>query len=184
MTDEPIVGEKRHDYDLVVVGSGAAAFAAAITATEQGARVAMLEASTVGGTCVNVGCIPSKAMIAPADAYYRAGHHPFPGISTRAEGVDLGALVDSKRDLVDRLRQEKYLDLAAEYGFTICHGRAEFVDEHTVQCGDDRISAAQFVVATGASPSIPEIAGLEEAGYLTSTTALELRRPRHDPEST
>jgi mercuric reductase len=71
MTDEPIVGEKRHDYDLVVVGSGAAAFAAAITATEQGARVAMLEANTVGGTCVNVGCIPSKAMIAPADAYYQ-----------------------------------------------------------------------------------------------------------------
>jgi mercuric reductase len=172
---DAIVGNKRHDYDLVIIGSGSASFAAAITATEQGARVAMLESNTVGGTCVNVGCIPSKAMLAPAETYHRAGHHPFSGISTRAEGIDLGALVDSKRELVDRLRQEKYLDLAGEYGFTICHGRAEFVDEQTVECGGERITTGQFIIATGASPDVPDVEGLKDAGYLTSTTALELR---------
>ncbi|MHB8719119.1 MAG: FAD-dependent oxidoreductase [Candidatus Dormibacteria bacterium] len=72
-----LVGDKRADYDLVVLGSSSAAFAGAITATESGARVALVEANVVGGTCVNAGCVPSKAMLAPADLYFRAGHHPF-----------------------------------------------------------------------------------------------------------
>ncbi len=173
---EPLVGGKRHDYDLVVLGSGSAAFAAAIRATDSGFRVALMESNVVGGTCVNVGCVPSKAMLAAADAYFRAGHHPFAGIQTAANGVDLGAMVDSKGDLVDQLRSEKYLDLAKEYGFTVCHGRAEFVDQETIECGGERIRGRAYIVATGASPAIPPIEGLADAGYLTSTTALELRK--------
>lgn len=171
---QPLVGDKRHDYDLVVLGSGSAAFAAAIRATDAGFRVALMESSVVGGTCVNVGCVPSKAMLAPADHYFRAGHNPFPGIQTLAAGVDLKEMADSKARLVDELRADKYLDLAKSYGFTVCHGRAEFTDEQTVECGGERIRGRAYLVATGASPSIPPIAGLAEAGYLTSTTALEL----------
>ena len=164
----------RRDYDLIVLGSGSAAFAAAITATEAGMRVALMEAHLVGGTCVNVGCVPSKAMLAAADLFHRAGHHRFAGIATRAEGVDLSARVGAKAALVDQLRREKYLDLSENYGFAVCHGRAEFVDAQTVECGGRRFSAGTYIVATGASPSIPAIEGLQEAGYLTSTTALEL----------
>lgn len=174
---EPLVGERSGSYDLVVLGSGSAAFAAAITGTEAGARVALMEANVVGGTCVNVGCVPSKTMLAAAETYHRAGHHPFPGIRTRAEGVDLGALVDSKAELVERLRTEKYLDLAESYGFTVCRGRAEFVEGGTIACDGERITAPRFIVATGASPAVPPIPGLAETGYLTSTTALELREP-------
>jgi len=174
---EPLVGDKKHDYDLIVIGSGSAAFAAAIRATESGSRVALMESNVVGGTCVNVGCVPSKAMLAPADLYFRAGHHPFAGIQTSAESVDLGAMVDSKAELVDQLRAEKYLDLAKEYGFTICHGLAEFVDAETVECAGERLRARAYLIATGASPAVPPIDGLNEAGYLTSTTALELRKP-------
>ncbi len=174
---EPLVGERSGSYDLVVLGSGSAAFAAAITGTEAGARVALMEANVVGGTCVNVGCVPSKAMLAAAETYHRAGHHPFPGIRTRAEGVNLGALVDSKAELVERLRTEKYLDLAESYGFTVCRGRAEFVEGGTIACDGERITAPRFIVATGASPAVPPIPGLAETGYLTSTTALELREP-------
>lgn len=174
---EPVAGEKRHNYDLVVIGSGSAAFAAAINATESGARVALVESNVVGGTCVNVGCIPSKAMLAPAEQLYRAGHHPFAGIERVRPGFELGQLVDSKAALVDELRQEKYLDLADSYGFTICKGLAEFVDAETIECGGERIHAAKYLVATGASPAVPPIPGLKEAGYLTSTTALELREP-------
>jgi mercuric reductase len=174
---EVVVGEGRHDYDLVVLGSGSAAFAAAIHATDAGYKAALMEMNTVGGTCVNVGCVPSKAMLAPADAYYRAGHHPFAGIQTSANGFDLTALVDSKAALVDQLRAEKYLDLAKEYGFTICEGRAEFIDGATIECGGRRITARHFIVATGAAPAVPPIPGLKEAGYLTSTTALELKTP-------
>jgi mercuric reductase len=174
---EPLVGDKRHDYDLIVIGSGSAAFAAAIRATEAGSRVALMESNVVGGTCVNVGCVPSKAMLAPADVYFRAGHHPFVGIETSADSFDLGAMVDSKAELVDQLRAEKYLDLAKEYGFTICQGLAEFVDAETIECGGERLRARAYLIATGASPAVPPIEGLKEAGYLTSTTALELREP-------
>src|SRR5487761_1520943 len=172
---EALVGDKAHDYDLVVIGSGSAAFAAAIRATEAGARVALMESNVVGGTCVNVGCVPSKAMLAPADAYFRAGHPAFAGIRTSAAGVDLGALVGSKAELVEQLRADKYLALARDFGFTICHGRAEFIDSETVECGGERIRGRRYLIATGASPSIPPIEGLQDAGYLTSTTALELR---------
>jgi mercuric reductase len=175
--DVPRIGEKKHDYDLIVIGSGSAAFAAAIRATESGSRVALMESNVVGGTCVNVGCVPSKAMLAPADLYFRAGHHPFAGIQTSASGIDLGAMVDSKAELVDQLRAEKYLDLAREYGFTICRGHAEFVDGQTIECGGERLQARAYLIASGASPAVPPIEGLNEAGYLTSTTALELREP-------
>jgi mercuric reductase len=172
---EPLVGSMEHDYDLVVLGSGSAAFAAAIRATDAGFRVALLESNVVGGTCVNVGCVPSKAMLAPADAYFRAGHSPFAGIRTTGSGVDLGALVDAKSELVEQLRTDKYLDLARDYGFAICRGRAEFLDPETVVCGGERIRGRHYLIATGASPAIPPIEGLKDAGYLTSTTALELR---------
>ena len=171
------VGDRSHDYDLVVIGSGSAAFAAAIHAAESGARVALMESNVVGGTCVNVGCIPSKAMLAPAEQLYRAGHHPFTGIERVTPTFDLGQLVDSKAALVDELRQEKYIDLAETYGFTICKGLAEFVDAHTIECGGERMGARKYIVATGASPAIPPIRSLKDAGYLTSTTALELREP-------
>src|SRR5216684_2275063 len=174
---DAVVGDKAHDYDLVVIGSGSAAFAAAIHASESGARVALMESNAVGGTCVNVGCIPSKAMLAPAEQLYRAGHHPFTGIERVTPAFDLGQLVDSKTALVDELRQEKYIDLADAYGFTICKGLAEFVDAQTIECGGERIRAGKYIVATGASPAIPPIPGLKDVGYLTSTTALELREP-------
>jgi len=172
-----MVGDKKHDYDLIVIGSGSAAFAAAIRATEAGSSVAMMEANVVGGTCVNVGCIPSKAMLAPADAYFRAGHHPFMGIQTSANSFDLGAMVDAKTELVGQLRAEKYVDLARAYGFTICQGLAEFVDAETIECRGERLRARAYLIATGASPAVPPIEGLKQAGYLTSTTALELREP-------
>jgi mercuric reductase len=168
---------KGRDFDLVVLGSGSAAFAAAIRATDSGFRVVLLESNVVGGTCVNVGCVPSKAMLAPVDAYFRAGHQPFAGIETATDGFDLGAMVDSKAGLVDQLRAEKYLDLAKEYGFSVRHGRAQFVDRETVECDGKRIRGQAYLIATGASPAVPAIDGLADAGYLTSTTALELREP-------
>ncbi|HEV2033798.1 MAG TPA: mercury(II) reductase [Candidatus Dormibacteraeota bacterium] len=174
---KPLVGDKGPDYDLVVIGSGSAAFGAAIRATDAGARVALMESNVVGGTCVNVGCIPSKAMLAPADAYFRAAHHPFAGIRTSANGFDLGAMVNSKAGLVDELRTKKYIDLAKDYGFTIRQGLAEFVDPESIECAGKPIRADKYIIATGASPEVPSIPGLKDAGYLTSTTALELRDP-------
>ena len=98
-----------------MIGSGSTAFSAAIQASESGRKVALVESNVVGGTCVNVGCVPSKAMLAPADLFQRAAHHRFAGIDTAARGFDLAKMVDSKAALVDQLRQT---GLAAE----VCQG--------------------------------------------------------------
>lgn len=163
-----------YDYDLAIVGSGGGAFAAAIAARRRDLRVVMVERGTVGGTCVNIGCIPSKALLAAAEAHQRAGDGRFPGITTEAGPVDLGALIAAKDAIVGDLRQEKYIDLAGEYGFEIVEGAARFVDGPALAVDGRRIEAAHYLVATGADPLIPDVPGLADSGFLTSTTAMEL----------
>ncbi len=172
--EEVQIGSDGYDYDLAIIGSGGGAFAAAIRATELGARVAMIERGTIGGTCVNVGCVPSKTLLRGAEIYHRAGHHPFEGIGIKANGADYGAMVAQKDDLVSTMRQEKYIDLVDEYGWDLIEGEATFEDEETLLVGDRTIRATSYLISTGARPAVPEIPGLKEAGYLTSTTAMEL----------
>ncbi|MPZ00539.1 MAG: mercury(II) reductase [Actinophytocola sp.] len=166
------------DYDLLVLGSGSAAFAAAIKARDAGKTVALAEAGTLGGSCVNIGCVPSKALLRAGEAAWQAGHHPFAGVATHSPEVDLAALVAAKDDLVTTMRQTKYADLVGEYGFDGLDGHARFVDADadTVAVGDREIRPGAILVATGAHPAVPPIPGLAESGYLTSTTALELTR--------
>lgn len=165
-----------HEYDLVVLGGGSAAFAAAIRGRDAGFRVALVESGPLGGTCVNVGCVPSKSLLRAAELYWSAGHHPFAGISTSAESVDLASLVAQKDDLVASLRREKYSDLVDAYGFEVLHGRGRFLDPDTVEVDGRRLRSPAVIVATGASPTAPPIPGLSGTGYLTSTSALQLER--------
>ncbi len=168
------------EYELAIIGSGSAAFAAAIRARDLDARVALIEANTIGGTCVNVGCVPSKAMLAAAEAYARARSNPFPGITTQATRLDLKAMVEGKNKLVAFLRKSKYLDLAESYGFDLIQGQASFQDDHTLAVDGRSIHANAILIASGASPAVPPIPGLADSGYLTSTTALELTElPEH-----
>lgn len=163
------------DYDLLVLGAGSAAFAAAIRGRDAGYRVALAEAGTLGGTCVNVGCVPSKALLAAGAAYWAAGHPRFAGITASAGPVDLAALVAQKDDLVAALRQEKYAGLVDAYGFEVLPGHAAFTGPDTVEVAGRVIRPGAALIATGASPAAPPIPGLAEAGYLTSTSALDLK---------
>jgi mercuric reductase len=162
------------EFDLAIIGSGGGAFAAAIAARRMDLRVVMVERGPVGGTCVNVGCIPSKALLAAAETRHRAGRQQFPGIRTEAGSVDFGALIAGKRELVDGVRTAKYLDLAEQYGFGLVDGGARFLEGPALDVGGRRIEAAHYLVATGAEPDVPDIPGLAASGYLTSTTAMEL----------
>jgi mercuric reductase len=164
------------EYDLAVIGSGSAAFAAAIRATALGARVALIERGTVGGTCVNTGCIPSKNLLAAAEAYHQAGHHPFGGVFTAQQGTDLAAITGVKDRVVARLRAEKYLDLAGHYGIEIITGHGRFTGPDVIEVSGRQVRAARFIVATGSAASVPPIDGLADAGYLTSATAMTLTR--------
>ena len=171
-------------HDLAIIGSGGGAFAAAIRATTLGKSVVMVERGTFGGTCVNTGCVPSKALIAAADARHAASDATsrFPGIATLANKVDMPALIDGKQDLVEAMRDEKYVDVADSYGWQVRHGEAAFTGTPedpliTVTAPDgtvETIEAQHYLVATGSRPWAPPIEGLEEVGYLTSTTAMEL----------
>ena len=168
-------GGNRGDLDLVVLGAGSAAFAAAIKAREAGHRVVLVEEGVLGGTCVNVGCVPSKALLRPAELAWSAAHHPFDGLSTSSGPLDLAAMVAQKDALVDDLRRTKYLDLVDAYGLEVVSGHGRFVGPDSLQVGGRTLRADRFLVATGASPAVPPLPGLAEVGYLTSTTALGLK---------
>lgn len=169
-----VTDDESVDYDLAIVGAGAAGFAAAIQAVERGARVVMIEHGTVGGTCVNVGCVPSKAMLRAGEIYNFAAANPHRGVPTSIAPVALAELVAQKDALVGRMRQEKYLDLVENYGWDLLEGHAEFADAETLLVDGEPLRARAYLIAAGARPTIPPIAGLEEAGYVTSTSGLEL----------
>nr|VTP01957.1 Mercuric reductase [Mycobacterium riyadhense] len=166
-------------YDLAIVGSGAAGFAAAIAARGKGRSVVMIERGTIGGTCVNTGCVPSKALLAAAQARNVSLDGRFPGIAVTPFGVDAPAFFAGKNDLVAALRADKYLDLAADYGWDILAGTARFADGPVLDVGLNdggsvRVDAEHYLIATGSAPCAPAIDGLAEAGYLTSATAMDL----------
>lgn len=163
-----------NDYDLAIIGSGGAAFGAAIKAQQFGARVIMIERGTLGGTCVNIGCVPSKTLLRGAERFYQASHQPFAGVKTEAISVDYGAMVVQKDKRVARLRQDKYADLITEYGWELVQGEATFTDPTTLTVGKRTIRADAYLIATGSRPAVPAIPGLAETGYLTSTSAMEL----------
>lgn len=162
------------EFDLAVIGTGGAAMSAAIHARLEGASVIAIESGTLGGTCVNVGCVPSKTLLAAAHTRHAASTNPFPAAPTSAAAVDLGELMQQKDELVGILRQTKYADIAAAYGFDILPGTATFTDPTTLLVDGQPVRARSYLVATGAEPHVPAITGLEQVDYLTSTTAMEL----------
>jgi mercuric reductase len=174
------------DYDLLIVGTGGAGMAAAIRASELGATAAIVEgADVVGGICVNVGCIPSKNLIEAAHHYHiaRAG---FPGVTACEPQLAWAEVLRQKRDVVERLRQEKYLDVLDAYeGVTLLRGRAALLGGGregggeggvSVRVGDAEVKARKVIIAAGSRPAMPPIPGLAESDALDSTTAMELER--------
>ncbi|HFE0841071.1 TPA: transposase [Streptococcus agalactiae] len=107
------------NYDLLIIGSGAAAFSSAIKAIEYGAKVGMIERGTVGGTCVNIGCVPSKTLLRAGEINHLSKDNPFIGLQTSAGEVDLASLITQKDKLVSELRNQKYMDLIDEYNFDL-----------------------------------------------------------------
>ncbi len=164
------------EHDLIILGSGSTAFAAALRATSHGARVLMIEKSVMGGTCVNWGCIPSKTLIHAAQICQDARLGTGVGIGLRDEGVDFATLSDHKERVVGHLRQTRYMDVLHNVpGLTLVRGTGRFLDSRTVEVGDQQFRGDKFLIATGGYPRIPAIPGLTEGDFLTSRSALLLR---------
>jgi mercuric reductase len=166
------------EFDLLIVGGGSAGFAAAIRAADLGARVALIEGSTLGGTCVNVGCVPSKTLIRAVEAQHRRVHHGFRGIPSTDGQPDWPAVRAEKDALVAELRQTKYWNVLRAYpSITLFQERATFVSGREVRLASGRkLTAGKIVVTTGSSPWAPPILGLAEAGYLDNASAMALER--------
>lgn len=171
-----------YDFDLLIIGGGSAAFAAAIKASELEKKVLMINSGLpVGGTCVNVGCVPSKTLIRTAEQFYAANHPNFNGIKSANNKIDFKEVIRQKTALVDGLRQDKYVDvLKDDPNVTILKAHAKFVDKNSVEADKKIYTADKILIATGSKTFIPEVSGLRETGYLTNVTLYELEElPEH-----
>ena len=171
--------DDEHPLQVAVIGSGGAAMAAALKAVEQGAKVTLIERGTIGGTCVNIGCVPSKIMIRAAHIVHLRRESPFDGgITAAVPAIDRSKLLAQQQARVDELRHAKYEDiLDGNPAITVLHGEARFKDDQRLVVrlngGGERVVAFdRCLVATGASPAVPPIPGLKESPYWTSTEAL------------
>ncbi len=172
-----------NQFDLIIIGGGSAAFSAAIEAESLGLSTLMVNGGLdFGGTCVNVGCVPSKTLIRAAETVYQSSHSNFDGISPRGSDIDFKQVIQDKKKLVAELQQKKYIDVVSDFeNLTMIKGWAEFVDAKTIIVnGKDQYTGLKFLVATGATTNIPNIEGLDTIGYLTNATLFDLEEK---PES-
>ncbi|QXJ34278.1 mercury(II) reductase [Saccharolobus shibatae] len=153
--------------DLVIIGYGAAGFAALIRANQLGIKPLVVGYEEIGGTCVNVGCVPSKRMLRIGELYNNSskivGKKLFP---------EFFQAFQDKAEIVNSLRKEKYEDVINSYDVKLKIGKAHFISPNAIKVNGETIEAKKFIIATGSSPSIPNIKGLNEVGFWTNVEAL------------
>lgn len=164
-------------FDLIILGGGAAAFAAATVAAELGAEMAMVnEGLPLGGTCVNVGCVPTKHLLEVSHHYYYANHSRFKAIEADGPLLDLRTAIAEKDELIAALRQQNYRDvLGSMESVTLYEGRGRFISPGEVEVNSRVLEGEKLIIATGSSPQIIPFRGLEWVGYLTNREALGLK---------
>jgi mercuric reductase len=166
------------NYDFIVLGGGAGGFAAAIRADEIGAKVAMINGGLpLGGTCINVGCVPSKRLLWAGEVLHAARNGHLPGLKMRIESVDFGKFIQDELELVSRLREEKYQEvLNGLKSTTFYPGQAKFVSGNAIQVDGQKLQTGKILIATGSAAMVPPIQGLEQTGYVTHVGALAMEQ--------
>jgi len=165
-------------FDLIIIGGGAGAFAAAIRANELKAKTVIINAGLpLGGTCVNVGCVPSKTLLHAGEILHHAKHHGIPGIELEVKNFDFQKVVQDELLLVEKLRQEKYEKVLKNLEYiTFVEGKAKFVSETQVEVNGETLSAEKFIIAAGSTANVPPIEGIREVGFVTHIEALRLEK--------
>lgn len=165
-------------FDLVIIGGGAGAFGAAIRADELQAKTAMINAGLpLGGTCINVGCVPSKTLLHAGEILHLVRNHGIPGIELDVKKFDFKKVVQDELALVETLRKEKYSKvLKGLEHVTFLEGRARFVSSREIEVNGETIHGEKFIIATGSTASIPQIVGIRDAGFVTHIEALKLEK--------
>lgn len=170
-----------NNLHIVVIGSGGAAMAAALKAAERGARITLIERGTIGGTCVNIGCVPSKILIRAAHIAHLRSESPFDiGLTAQTPKVNRRALLTQQQGRVEELRDAKYEGILRDHAsITVLQGEARLIDAHSLSVrlndgGEQAVHFDRALIGTGARPALPPVPGLADTPYLTSTSALVL----------
>jgi pyruvate/2-oxoglutarate dehydrogenase complex dihydrolipoamide dehydrogenase (E3) component len=167
------------EFEAIIIGAGQAGVPLAKKLAQAGIKTALIEKRLVGGTCINDGCTPTKAMVASARMAYSAGKSHQLGIEIPSFEVNFKSIMDRKSIIVKQFREGSVSGIEKTKNLTLIYGEAKFKDDHTLEVlerdGSSKIFAAKKIfINTGASPVIPEIEGVNEIEYLTSTSILEL----------
>ncbi len=167
-----------NNYDLIIIGGGAAAFAAATEADRRKLRTVIINAGLpMGGTCVNVGCVPSKHLLALGKNLHHPAHPDFSSVEALAPAFDFARAMADKDALVKALRQQNYQKVLDSFSYVeFMEGRGKLIDPHRVKVGERELTGDKILIATGSSNKVPPFKGLKETGYLTNIEALELEQ--------
>lgn len=167
-------------YDAIVIGSGQAGNPLAHRLADKGWKVALIEKAHLGGTCINTGCTPTKTMVASAQVAHYARQAARWGVHTGEVRVDLGKIVARKEAIVQRFRSGQQSNVDRRPNLRLYRGQARFVAPHRLQVGDEVLEGERIFINTGTRPNIPGIEGLDNVGYLTNATLMELTElPAH-----
>ncbi|WP_319546271.1 dihydrolipoyl dehydrogenase family protein [Ruegeria conchae] len=166
--------------DILVIGAGSGGLSVAAGASQMGADVVLLEGHKMGGDCLNFGCVPSKALIASGKAAHGQAHASAYGVADVAPQVDYAAAKDHVHDVIAQIEPMDSQERFEGFGVRVIREYGSFISPTQVQAGDHLITARRVVVATGSSPLVPPLPGLDQVTYFTNETIFDLRdKPEH-----
>ncbi len=162
-------------YDLVVIGGGAGGLVVASVAGQLGLEVALVERGpALGGDCLHTGCVPSKTLIHSARLAWQMRHAPRWGLPACEAGVDFAQVRARIQAVVETIQRHDDPERFRAYGVDVRFGAARFVSPHEIEVAGQRLRGRRFVIATGSRPRIPDVPGLDEAGFLTNENVFSL----------
>ena len=161
--------------DICVIGAGSGGLSVAASTVQLGVRVVLIEKHKMGGDCLNYGCVPSKALIAAARRAHDMRTSGKFGIAPVAPQIDPAAVSAHVHSVIEAIAPNDSVERFTGLGVQVIQAHARFRDKHTVEAGDTLIKAHRFVIATGSSPAVPPIPGIDKVPYFTNETLFENR---------
>lgn len=166
--------------DLAIIGAGAAGLSLAAVAAQLGVKVVLLEHGKMGGDCLNYGCVPSKSLLAAAKAFWQATHAQHLGVYAQGVHLNFEKVMQHVRQVIDTIAPNDSVTRFTALGVQIVLSTARFIDKQTIAAGDCLIRSKRIVIATGSSPFIPSITGIDDVKYYTNETIFTLKKlPEH-----
>ncbi len=166
---------EQYDYNMVVIGGGAAGLVASYIAAAVNAKVALIESNKMGGDCLNTGCVPSKALIASAKLASLVKRADEFGFDTADVSFDFTKVMDRVHQIIKKIEPHDSIERYTQLGVECIKGHAQIISPFKVQVNDRIVTTRNIIVATGAKPMIPSLPGIENVNVLTSDTIWNIR---------